>query len=171
MTARDGLKVALREHAVPVLRAAGFRGTYPTWRRADPSGDVAIVNVQSSLYHEQDFGEFYVNLAVVPKSWWIWARECYSRVSPLAATAGKQPNESHGLYRQRLAPEGMRKPGTYSWAINSAEDARPIVATMAASLEQRGLPALREFLDRDQSAPVGLSATAPVHPHMPRSAR
>jgi hypothetical protein len=148
MTARDGLQVALREHAVPVLQAAGFSGTYPTWRRADPSGDMAIVNVQSSPYNEHDFEEFYLNLAVVPKPWWIWTRECYSRVSPLAGTPGKQPNESHGLYRQRLAPNGTRTPGTYSWAVDSAEDARRIAATMAASLEQRGLPALGEFLDR-----------------------
>jgi hypothetical protein len=146
MTARDALKVALREYVAPILRAAGFRGSYPTWRRAEPSGDVAIVNVQPSVYNEGDFGEFYVNLAVVPAPWWMWQQECLSKISPLEAAPGKQPMEYNGLYRARLAPRGTRTPGTYQWVVDSVDGASRTAAAMAAALEEQGLPALQEFL-------------------------
>jgi hypothetical protein len=146
MTARDALKVSLRENFAPTLRAAGFRGTYPTWRRTEPSGDVAIVNVQPSVYNEGDLGEFYVNLAVVPAPWWIWQKECLSRISPLEAAPGKLPMEYNGLYRARLAPKGTRTPGTYQWVVDSVDGTSRTAAAMAAALEAQGLPALQDFL-------------------------
>jgi hypothetical protein len=148
MLARDALTAAFRDAVVPLLRAAGFKGTYPTWRRAEESGDVAIVNLQAGSYNESGFGEFYVNLAAVPEPWWAWQSECYAVVSPLAGEIGNVPAEYNGLYRSRLAPRGTRTAGTHRWTVTSTDGARDAAADIAAALVASGLPTLTTYLDR-----------------------
>jgi hypothetical protein len=149
MLARNALKAAFREAVVPLLRAAGFKGTYPTWRWAGDAGGVAIVNVQAGPYNEGDFGESYVNIAVVPEPWWAWQSECYAVVSPLAREIGKAPAEYNGLYRARLAPPGTHTPGSHTWTVTSANSAQDAAAGVAAALAANGLSTLTTYMNRE----------------------
>jgi hypothetical protein len=103
--ARDALKTALRTDVVPVLRTAGFRGTFPTWR-LERHGDVALVNVQASKYDVGVHGDFFVNLSVVPPSWWAWTHECAAQTMWGSNSQEGHAREWDGLYRGAARPVG-----------------------------------------------------------------
>lgn len=78
-TAQDQLRAAVREHVVPLLRAHGFKGTFPTWRRTGDRGDVAVVNIQFSSWNTRERAAFHVNLAVAADPWLDWEAVRFDR--------------------------------------------------------------------------------------------
>ncbi|MET3429949.1 hypothetical protein BJ973_009161 [Actinoplanes tereljensis] len=44
MTAKEAFGAMVKAQVGPPLRAAGFKGSAPTWRLISPAGDIAIVN-------------------------------------------------------------------------------------------------------------------------------
>jgi hypothetical protein len=139
------MRTALRTNVVPVLRRAGFRGTFPTWR-LERHGDVAVVNVQSGQYNEGTHGEFYVNLSVVPPSWWAWTHECAAQTMWGSDSKDGNAKESDGLYRGRLARLGGRGSKAFEWTVDSAEQAKTVSAAMARALEDGSLETMLDLM-------------------------
>ena len=146
MNALDLLKGAVREAVVPVLRREGYRGSFPTWRLTAPTGDVAVVNLQSSQWNSREQAQVFVNIAVVPEVWWKWLREC----DPWPGGPAKQPMEYHGLFRDRLhrVPGRALDTSRQVWTVTSADSAQAMARNLATVLERDGLPVLRRYLNR-----------------------
>lgn len=148
MRAIDALKQSLKHEFVPTLRAAGFAGTYPTWRlRADDA--VAVVNVQAGQNNEGTHGTFAVNLAVVPRAWWEWTHDESAGLLRRSASAEGREQEYDGLLRKRLVPRGSRRRDHW-WTINSVPEAVEAAGGMAAALRAGPLDDLIRFTDPDQ---------------------
>ncbi|MFC7487909.1 DUF4304 domain-containing protein [Knoellia sp. CPCC 206453] len=165
MLAKDALKSAVKGNVVPTLRAAGFKGTYPTWR-LERDGDTAVVNIQSGQYNEGTHGTFYVNLSVVPPSWWAWTHEC-APDSPWGSSS--QPGRAHdwdGLYRGRLMRPGQHNDDSSEWTVNSPEQARAASAEMAAALNDVGMAEMLELMGPGRMLSAlrsgAIDATSPV---------
>jgi hypothetical protein len=94
MTAQAALRAALRDIVGPAARAAGFKGSAPTWRSANSHGDWAVVNVQSSRGSTAESLRCVINLAVAPAPWLDWRRESLGSLP-------KSVTESLGLWRDR----------------------------------------------------------------------
>ena len=143
MTIQEALRGAMREHLGPSARAAGFKGSPPTWRRSNEAGDWAIANVQLSPWGDRDHGECYINLAVAPAAWLEFGARTGARA--------KLPSEADGLFRDRLGS---------AWSIPSADAAESVVLEVVAILETDGWPFLTRLLDRaaflDHLRTVGL---------------
>lgn len=133
MTVKESLRAALRAHLGPSARAAGFKGSAPTWRRVIDAADVALVNIQMSSWGDRDHASCYINLSVAPAPW----LESSGRRRPLP----KLLSESYGLYRERL---GTR------WDIPSPASAESAVLDMVASLDRDGWPRLNALLHRQK---------------------
>ncbi|QKE82885.1 DUF4304 domain-containing protein [Arthrobacter sp. NEB 688] len=131
MTVKDAVRVALRAYMGPSARAAGFKGSAPTWRRINDAGDVALANVQMSPWGDRDQTSCYINLSVAPAPW----LEFSSRRRPLP----KSLSESYGLYRERLDTR---------WDIRSPASAESAVLDMVARLDRDGWPRLNALLNR-----------------------
>lgn len=144
MTAQDALKAALKEHVAPVLRAHGYKGSAPTWRRASGVGDVAVVNVQSSSFSSAAELRCVINLAVAPQPWLDWSEVKFGR--PI-----KSVKESDGLWRDRLHATDPRvmTGGEPWWGVSEAISARLSAEDMVEQLKTKGLPTLERLLDRE----------------------
>lgn len=163
--AKDALKSAVKDGFVPTLRAAGFKGTYPTWR-LERDGDTAVVNIQSGRYNEGTHGTFYVNLSVVPPSWWAWTHEC-APDSPWGSSS--QPGRAHdwdGLYRGRLMSPGKLIGGPPQWTVDSPAHARAASAEMTAALNDVGMAEMLELMGPGRMLSAlrsgAIDATSPV---------
>src|SRR6478609_2428707 len=99
MTAQVGLRAGLKDVLAPALRAAGYKGSGITWRKANAHGDLAIVNVQSSMFSTATRLDCVVNLSLAPAPWIEWI----DRDRPVRP---KSVHESYGMYRRRLHPSG-----------------------------------------------------------------
>ena len=143
MTAQDWLRTSLKHTVAPAVRDAGFKGSGTTWRRTNESGDVAIVNVQSSFSSTRENLRCVINLSLAPKPWLDWLAHSLRR-------APKNVSESHGLYRQRLHPSTAPKDHDVWWEIASERDAANAADDMVAALDSIGLPLLSRLLSRDQ---------------------
>src|SRR5262245_66265686 len=93
---RAAMERALKEQCVPVLRRAGFKGSFPDFYR-DTEGFVALVNFQ--FYSSG--GSFCVNLS--------YADPQRSNISFRPETPVRELKVSQARERQRLgAPQGDR---------------------------------------------------------------
>ena len=144
MKATDALRAALRDVVSPAARAAGFKGSGNTWRSTNSAGDVAVVNVQSSMYSSAASARCTINIAVAPAPWLDLATAHRGR--PL-----KSVNQSDGLYRDRVHPTGTPPRTDAWWVVTSAEDAHAVAHDMVDQLNtQAGFPRLRDLLRRDR---------------------
>jgi len=141
MTVQEALRAALREHVGPAARDHGFRGTAPTWRRCSPSGDWAVVNVQSSPWSTSESVRCVINLALAPAPWLDWMKES------LGAGYPKSVGESLGLYRTRLHPTGAPAGADVWWEIDSAAQADAAATDMRHQLDRKGWPCLMRLLE------------------------
>lgn len=141
MTAQAALRAALRDLLGPAARAAGFKGSAPTWRSANSDGDWAVVNVQSSSWSTAESLRCVINLAVAPAPWLDWLREWRGSLP-------KSINESLGLYRDRLHPAGTPAGADGWWQVSSDSDARAAATDMVAQLAGHGWPTLTRLLNR-----------------------
>lgn len=131
-------KDLLRDQVSPMLRASGFRGSGGRWVLADAgTGDMAIVQAQSSAWNSATAVSFYVNLAVVPAPWWAYLTDRDGD------NASKTPKEHHGVWRDRL--DG-RAGG--SWTITDVVSAQHAGQNITTRLTAEGVPRLRHFLNR-----------------------
>jgi len=132
----------LRDQVGPALRLHGFKGSGTTWRLANPAGDVAIVNVQSSRYSSREEVTCVINLAVVPEPWWA--------IKTVENSTGRSsmPKDYDGLFHDRLHPQHEPGTGEAWWHITAAATARAVAADMVQQLESEGVPVLTRMLDR-----------------------
>ncbi|GIF49335.1 uncharacterized protein DUF4304 [Asanoa ferruginea] len=140
MTVQESLKWALRDVVGPVARTHGFKGSGPTWRKSNASGDWAIVNVQSSKWNTSQSLECVINLAVAPEPWLRWEREHLGKGMPKAVS------ESLGLYRQSLHPSGTPVGPEGWWKVTGPESAATAAQDMVVQLEAAGWPVLERML-------------------------
>lgn len=142
MTAQDLVRCVLKSEIGPALRRAGFKGTPPTWTLTAPSGDTAVVNVQSSMYNSASRAKFVVNLAVIPVEWWT-----HRDFGPLPM---KTPKERHGLWRDRLHPSWSDPLRNEWWEVGDDHSARLAAEDAVQRLESVGIPKLKKLLNRDE---------------------
>jgi Domain of unknown function (DUF4304) len=143
MTARDAFTAMLRQHAHPPLRAAGYTRAAATWRRQSPHGDIAVVNMQKSRWDIGDEVTFYVNLAIVPASWWQFIREEWGKTTAA-------PRESHGLLRRRLdVPADHPTLGRTGWQVRDAASADVCGHALRDQLHHVAIPELAALLNRE----------------------
>ncbi|WP_224049457.1 DUF4304 domain-containing protein [Arthrobacter sp. NicSoilB4] len=140
MTVQEALKVALKEMLGTCARSHGFKGTAPTWRKSTPSGDWAVMNVQSLSFSSAEHLKCVINLAVAPEPWLRWSRV------KLGAGMPKSVTESLGLYRERLHPEGAAPGRDVWWEMRDAVSVTSAVAGMAIQLDVAGWPVLDRLL-------------------------
>ena len=143
MGVRDDLRAAVRDVLGPSARSHGFKGTSPTWRRATPSGDWAVVNLQSSRSSSASSVRCVLNTAVAPEPWLRWTRVQMGTAMPKAIP------ESMGLYKQRLGPSNTPGGNEGWWQVDSRRRVSQAVDDMRAQLERQGWPVLNRLLERD----------------------
>ncbi|QZN86224.1 DUF4304 domain-containing protein [Cellulomonas sp. C5510] len=143
MTVQEALRAALREHVGPAARSHGFRGTAPTWRRCSPSGDWAIVNVQSSSWNTRESMSCVINVFVAPAPWLEWMKEA------LGAGYPRSVGGSLGLYGARLHPTGAPAGADVWWEINSQAEAEAAAMDMGHQLELNGWTTLTRLLEEE----------------------
>jgi hypothetical protein len=140
MTVQEALKSALRDVLGPCARRHGYKGTIPTWRKSTPSGDWAVMNVQSSSFSSAEHVKCVINLAVAPEPWLRWSRVKLGSGMPKSVT------ESLALYRERLHPEGTAAGWDVWWEITDAASATSAAADMVIQLDVAGWPVLDRLL-------------------------
>ena len=140
MTAQESLKRALRDVVGPVARTHGFKGSGPTWRKSNASGDWAVVNVQSSKWSTSQSLACVINVAVAPEPWLRWEREHLGNGMPKAVS------QSLGLYSQRLHPTGTPEGPEGWWEVTDPESAVAAAQDMVVQLEAAGWLVLDRML-------------------------
>ncbi|WP_163562476.1 DUF4304 domain-containing protein [Janibacter melonis] len=144
MRARDSLKQALRDDFVPTLRAAGFKGTYPTWRLH--TGDtVAVVTVLAGQYNEGTYGTFEVMMSVVTPAYKEWLEAKYLRHGWKPRKPGRE-QVWDGIARMTLTPLNPRD-GRHDWTIDSVADAQTAARQMTETLNADQLANLLRLTD------------------------
>jgi len=143
VTAQEVLKAALRDVLAPVARSHGYKGSVPTWRKSSATNDWAVVNVQSSSFSRAEHLRCVVNLAFAPEPWLRWMSE------HLGAGMPKAVNESLGLYRERLHPEGTPERTDGWWDVFDVRSAKSAVEDMAVQLDRAGWPVLEGMFSRE----------------------
>ncbi len=108
-TAQQWLHAALRDRVGPALRSRGFKGSAPAWTLTHPSGDRAIVNVQSSDASSSQEVMFTVNTSVIPRAWWRWINH------ELGTSESRPAKQYHGLCRQRLNAQLQQASSRPEW--------------------------------------------------------
>jgi hypothetical protein len=141
---RDDLRAEVREVLGPAARSHGFKGTSPTWRRSTPSGDWAIVNLQSARSSSASSVRCVLNTSVAPEPWLRWTRVQMGAAMPKAIP------ESMGLYKQRLLPSNTPDGNEGWWQVDSLRRVPQVVDDMQAQLERQGWPVLCRLLERDE---------------------
>ncbi|UQX89261.1 DUF4304 domain-containing protein [Jatrophihabitans telluris] len=142
MTAPEALKSALRDRLGPALRAAGFKGSAPTWVLGSPTEDRAIVNVQSSDSSSRAETLFTVNLAVVPRAWWRWESH------KLGKTENRTVKEYDGLWRERLRARQQQALGRPEWwSVTDQASAHHAVDDVVAQMENGATAHLRALVE------------------------
>lgn len=134
------LRAAIEDRAGPALRAAGYDESGSTWRRRNPGGDWAVVDLQTTA--SDGVARCVVGLAVVPGPWLDFMGEWLGRPP-------HQVNESLGLYRERLTPSGSPAGDDGAWQVADPAGAAAVAEEVAERLKRDGLPLLDRLLDRD----------------------
>ena len=139
---RDGL----REVLGPSVRARGYRGTNPTWRKHNDLGDVAVINVQSSAFNDPDDGTCVVNLGVAPRPWIEGAIPALG-LAPVSS-ADLKPNDC--LWSLRLHAQTSAAPEDERWwAYQDRPSAVRVAEAIVAALESEWFGVLDELLTRE----------------------
>jgi hypothetical protein len=132
----------LKESVGSTARRSGYKGSFPTWRKATALGDVAIVDVQQSPWSDEGTQRFALNAAVAPRPWVDWLAHMQGRNPP------KQIPESFGLYRARVGPGGHSARGQDWWVFPVDADAAIIVSELCQRITSDVIPKLDALLDR-----------------------
>ncbi|KQO64537.1 DUF4304 domain-containing protein [Curtobacterium sp. Leaf261] len=141
MTTRQLLRDALRTILGPAVRAHGYRGTAPTWRKESELGDVAVINMQMSAYGSAWDSSCVVNLSVevVP-----WAEMTAARMGIGTRQLLHSPG---GLWHRRLTPSEASDDGPEQWwSVTDEASARFVVEDVVAQLEDRWFGVLDDLL-------------------------
>ena len=142
-TAQDALAEAARQHIQPALRAAGYRGSYPTWMRRSERGDWAIVNVQRST--SSTAGELLCifNYGIVSEPALAFTQESWGKPT-------LKPSLGHADWNWRLSAtvSARSRGGELWWLVKDEASAQESAADMARQLAEVALPKLLHLLDR-----------------------
>ncbi|WP_191563197.1 DUF4304 domain-containing protein [Janibacter melonis] len=144
MRARDALKQALREEFVPTLRAAGFKGTYPTWR-LQVGDTTAVVTILAGQYNEGTYGTFEGAMSVVTPAWKEWLESEFSGGWYEPRKPGREQYWD-GIARLALTPLN-RSGGRSGWTIDSVDDAKIVARQMTEALNAGQLANLLRLTD------------------------
>nr|WP_257788676.1 DUF4304 domain-containing protein [Frondihabitans sp. 762G35] len=128
----------------PALRRQGFLGSGSTWRRRNPHGDWAVVNVQKSAWGDREAVSAYVNLAIVPEAVRRFTASTTARPLP------RQPTEWHGVWRARLDPLPTDHRWGRDWDFGDGTRADDFGSALVDRLDSYGVPVLERLLDRDR---------------------
>lgn len=138
------MKQALRDDFVPTLRAAGFKGTYPTWRLH--TGDtVAVVTILAGQYNEDTYGTFEVMMSVVTPAYKEWLEDENRRHGWKPRKPGRE-QVWDGIARMTLSPLNPRD-GRHDWTIDSVADAHTAARQMTEALNAGQLANLLRLTD------------------------
>lgn len=141
------LREALRDVLGPALRAHGYRGTSPTWRKYSADGDVAVINVQSSAFNSVDEGACVVNLGVAPAPW--IDREVGAGQLTVAARDGLKADEC--LWVLRLHAQSSTDPDEELWwDYRDEASAVQVAETIVSALQQNWLSTLDSLLNHHE---------------------
>lgn len=160
MLARDAMKAAITVDFVPLLREAGFKGTYPTWRLTK-GDDVLVVRLVIGGYPEGTYAEFSVLLAVVPHSWWAWTHDEATN-GLFASTSKPGRDQAHDGFSFVLDPRGEVWDSDHAWKVNSPADAKGVSAQMTAALSEHGLEQLVELTETGRLLELYGSGSRPL---------
>lgn len=142
MRATDALRASLRDVVGPAARSAGFRGSGGTWRATSPDGDVAVVNVQSSVSSSASAARCIVNVAVAPAPW----------LDLLAVQRGRpvtSVGQADGLYWDRVHPSPTAPQAEGWWVVTGFADADVVAHDLVRRLQSPvGFSLLTDLLDR-----------------------
>ena len=144
MRAKDALKQALREEFVPALRAAGFKGTYPTWR-LQVGDTTAVVTILAGQYNEGTYGTFEGAMSVVTPAWKEWLESEFSGGWYEPRKPGREQYWD-GIARLALTPLN-RSGGRSGWTIDSVDDAKIVARQMTEALNAGQLANLLRLTD------------------------
>ncbi len=140
--AQESLRGVLRDRLGPVLRAAGFKGSAPTWTLSSPNGDRAVVNVQSSDFSSKNEALFTVNLSIVPNAWWR------RRNHQLRKNESRAVKEYDGLWRDRLRARHQQAANRPEWwSVTDDAAAQRAVDDVVGQMENGVLAQLRQLLE------------------------
>jgi hypothetical protein len=138
-----------RDRVGPLLRAAGFTGTAPTWCLRSDAGDFGLVHLQRSRWNTADEVAFDVVVAVVPEPWWRF------RTRHVLERPAKTPTVHDALLRLELLP-ARRYPGwdhpvlrRDGWVVRDHASADRCAAVLAAELTTAVVPELIRMRDRE----------------------
>jgi Domain of unknown function (DUF4304) len=143
--AKELFKVLLREHLGPLLRSEGFRGSGPSWRLEDPSGNTALIYFQRNRWNTADRVEFLINLAVASKLCWDWRLSQQTVHKPTAGPSALYVNHCP-LWLRIGAPSSEARGEDAWWTITSGMRLAPLAASVGEALRGRAVPLLRKHL-------------------------
>jgi hypothetical protein len=124
----------------PILRAADFKGSKPTWRRVR-SDDVAVVNVQLSSANNASSGRFTINLGLeLPR-----VRE----VLIGRRIADQRFDASDCVFQVRIG-QLMAIQSDWWWHVDEGIDATGLIAEVSRTLGEDGLPWLDAGVDLER---------------------
>jgi len=142
VTAQTDLKGALREGFGQDARRHGYRGSVPTWRKANAAGDWLIVNVQSSSFSTSESLRCVINISAAPEPWLRWQRHRLGTKMPKSVT------ESLGLFRDRVHPTGTPARVDGWWEVTDESSAGDAATDMSVRMEEVGWAPLDAMLTR-----------------------
>lgn len=135
-------KAMLRDLIGPGVRAHGFTGTAPRWRKWYPNGDVLRVGFQGSRYSTHAEVHFTINWDFVTAGELEYQRE---RVEAALGPSAKKRDigSGGGIIGGRLGPRPARTDSSGSWwavsdeqdAQRAADDVLPQVASLVAQCD------------------------------------
>lgn len=155
MDARDLFRDQLRTILGPALREQGFAGSGSNWRKRNPQGDWACINIQKSAWGSANSVSAYINLSINPLPAHLFGAWSVGRVPP------KQPSTAGGLWRSRLQPpvsdSGRR---IQTWNFEDGASGVAVVIAMSDALRSEGVPVLNRLLERRVLLDLLADATA-----------
>ncbi|WP_141399181.1 DUF4304 domain-containing protein [Curtobacterium sp. 'Ferrero'] len=141
------LRDALRDVVGPAVRAHGYCGTSPTWRKTSDLGDVSVITVQSSAWNSADSGSCVVNLGVAPRPW--LDRELLAGDS--APGRRDRPGASECLWWCRVHPQTSIDPHREQWwCYHDEPSAQQVAEAIVTALESTWFATLDALLVPDE---------------------
>jgi hypothetical protein len=146
----------LTRYIAPALKSVDFEKTGKTFRLSAANGDQVIVEAQPSEIAKVGIMAFYINVAVVPRTYHEVSRFVFEH--DLGVVLPAQPTSASGLVVGRVKPSAdVAYPSKFAsvddrWYFNDDASAKLCGARLVAKLLNEALPLLTPLLDRKELA-------------------